>query len=436
MTRGRSLAVAIVAALALAACGEATKPPLPGERVAVLTASGQLRPDPAIAGTPPAIPAPAGFAEWPQPGGSADHEGGNAPLAADPRIAWRASAGTGSSGARLLLAQPVVAAGRAFVVDSDYDVAAFDAQTGRRVWTASAASRTESDDVRGGGIAFADGRVFVSTGYAEIVALDAANGREVWRTRIRGPARSAPTIAGGRVHVVTLDNILVAVSAANGEARWDVPGLRETAGLVGGAAPAADATTVIAPYSSGDIIAIRGESGCQIWNDSLAGVRRGTAVSALADIMGLPVLSRGLVVAVSHGGRMVAIDARTGNRAWEQDFGGVDTPWVVGDEIFVLSSTPEVVALTRRQGQIRWIAPLARFERPDRRENPIDWTGPVLAGGRLWLANTRNELVGLDPANGSVAAQVPLPGPVRISPVVAGGTMYVLTDGGELVALR
>ncbi|MFN8721101.1 MAG: hypothetical protein ACK5YI_09750, partial [Rhodospirillales bacterium] len=36
--------MAIVAALALAACGEATKPPLPGERVAVLTASTGLAP--------------------------------------------------------------------------------------------------------------------------------------------------------------------------------------------------------------------------------------------------------------------------------------------------------------------------------------------------------------------------------------------------------
>jgi len=193
---------------------------------------------------------------------------------------------------------------------------------------------------------------------------------------------------------------------------------------------------VVAPFSSGDVIAIRLENGRQVWNDSLASVRRGTAVSALADIIGHPVISRGLVIVISHGGRMVAIDARTGNRAWEQDFGGVDTPWVVGDEIFVLSSTPELVALTRRQGQIRWIAPLPRFDRPDRRENPIDWTGPVMAGGRLWLANTRGELVGLNPADGSVATRVPLPGPVRISPVVAGGTMYVLTDGGELVALR
>jgi outer membrane protein assembly factor BamB len=426
----------VLAAVGLAGCSETPKPPLPGERVAVLTGAGQLRPDPAVAAIAPEIPAPAGFAEWPQAGGNVDHEGGHAPLSATPQIAWRADAGSGSSGARLLLAQPVVAAGRVFVVDADYDVTAFDAQTGRRAWSVSARSRTESDDVRGGGIAFAEGRVFVSTGYGELIALDAADGREVWRSRIRSPARSAPTVVGGRVMVVTLDNLLVAVAASNGEPRWDVAGIRETAGLVGGAAPASDGSVVVAPFSSGDVIAIRLESGRQVWNDSLASVRRGTAVSALADIIGHPVISRGLVIAISHGGRMVAIDARTGNRAWEQDFGGVDTPWVVGGEVFVLTTASEVVALTRRQGQVRWISQMPRFERPDRRDTAIGWTGPVLAGGRLWLASSRSELVGLDPTNGSVGTRIPLPGPVRISPVVAGGTMYVLTDGGELVALR
>ena len=135
-------------------------------------------------------------------------------------------------------------------------------------------------------------------------------------------------------------------------------------------------------------------------------------------------------------GRMVGIDERTGGRAWEQEIGGVDTPWVAGDFIFVLTNDNEVIALTRQSGRVRWVAPLARYEDPRDRSGPIIWTGPVLAGGRLWLANSIGELVALSPEDGREQQRFDLPDGAFISPVVAGGTLYVLTNDGTLVAYR
>ena len=85
---------------------------------------------------------------------------------------------------------------------------------------------------------------------------------------------------------------------------------------------------------------------------------------------------------------------------------------------------------------MRWVQQLARYRDEERRRNPIDWTGPVLASGRLVVANSNRELVAFDPANGNATATTRLPGPVRLSPVVANGTIYVLTEDGDLVALR
>ena len=76
---------------------------------------------------------------------------------------------------------------------------------------------------------------------------------------------------------------------------------------------------------------------------------------------------------------MVSIDLRTGERAWTRDIGGVQTPWVAGDFLFLLTNSQELIAVSRRDGRIRWITPMPRWEDPEDREDPIVWSGPVLA---------------------------------------------------------
>src|SRR5690606_4755356 len=140
---------------------------------------------------------------------------------------------------------------------------------------------------------------------------------------VSAPVRAAPTVEGGRVFVVGIDNQLTALDARTGEVLWTHAGIIEDAGLLGGASPAAEAGVVIAPYSSGEIFALRAETGRQLWSDSLAAIRRVGALASLADIRGLPVIDRDIVVATSHSGRTAGIDLRTGARIWEQDIGGI-----------------------------------------------------------------------------------------------------------------
>jgi outer membrane protein assembly factor BamB len=95
-----------------------------------------------------------------------------------------------------------------------------------------------------------------------------------------------------------------------------------------------------------------------------------------------------------------------------------------------------VVALLRKNGRIRWAAPLQRFEDPSDRSTALVWSGPVLAGDRLWLAGSSAELVGLSPLTGEVVNRIKLPDRAYLAPIVANSTLYVLTDDGSVVAYR
>ncbi|WP_207478462.1 outer membrane protein assembly factor BamB family protein [Arenibaculum pallidiluteum] len=427
--------------LLLAGCGAgdwfggSEKPKLPGTRISVLQLDRRVEADPRLADVAVRLPPATVNDSWAQAGGRPDHAIGHLALGASPREVWRASIGSGTSGQRVLLARPVVAQGRVFTMDTDYNVSAFDAAQGRQVWRVSVDSPRDEGEGVGGGVAVADGRVFATTGFGDLVALDAANGSVLWRKPLGAPVRAAPTVAGNRIFVVTVDNRLVALSSQDGAPLWNHTGILESASLLGGPSPAVDGGIVLAPYSSGELFALRVENGRVAWSESLTPVRRIGSLASLADIRGMPVIDRGLVLAVSHSGRMVAIDERTGGRAWEQQIGGVNQPWAAGDFVFVLSNEAEVVALTRQAGRIRWVAQLDRFDDPESKSGPIYWSGPVLAGDRLWLTSSDGRLVALTAETGAVAAELRADSTFQ-APVVAANTLYVLTDDGTLIAFR
>lgn len=409
---------------------------LEGERKSVLALERTIRIDPAVATLPVALPTPERNPSWPQSGGRPDHAMGHLALSASPVEVWRTDIGAGSDSTLRLLSRPVAVESRVYAMDAAGDVSAYDAAQGNRLWSQRLKPEDERGEGIGGGIAFDAGRLFAGTGYGECLALDPATGAILWRRRLGAPVRGAPTVDGGRVFVVTIDNQTIALSVEDGSELWRHTGIVESAGILGAVSAATDGAVVVVPYSSGEVFALRVESGRAAWQESLAPMRRGGSLAALSDIRGMPVIDRQMVLAVSHSGRTAAIDNRTGARIWEQAIGGVDTPWVAGEFVFMLNNDNEVVALTRKFGQVRWVKPLARFEDPEDKEDPVFWSGPVLAGDRLWVAGSTGTLVALAPDDGSEVLQRSLPGAATLPPLVADGTLYVLTDDATLVAFR
>ncbi len=376
---------------------------------------------------------------WPQAGGVPNHAMHHLSAKGPLNRLWQVNVGRGSSDNGQLLSPPVVAAGMVYTMDVEGRVEAHDAETGKAAWNvklAPANKGDEGDGMSGGGIGYGDGRIFATTGFAEVIALDAASGREIWRRTLNGPMRAAPTIYQGRVFAVTIANEMHALDARDGKTLWSHVGITESAGLLGGASPAADGSIVIAPFSSGEIVALRVENGRPVWSDSLIALRRTDPISTLAHVRGRPVIDRDRVIATANSGRTVAIDLRTGSRLWERPVGSAYGPWVAGDFIYLLSNSGELVCLARRNGGVRWVRALQRYTNEEDKEGPIFWSGLALAGDRLLVGSSHGELWSVSPYTGRLLGRIDVGAPVFLAPVVAKDTVYVLTDDAKLVALR
>ena len=438
------LTAAAVLAVALGACSgglfggkkDKTTPTI-GERVPVLSRiETGAKVDPSLQGVTVVLPPAQVNADWAQAGGTAAKAPGHLALADSPQQSWTASI-AGSSNRRRLAAAPVVGNGRLYVVDTDGVIHAFDAETGGRVWTYRMPIGNKLENSAfGGGVSYSNGRVYATNGVGEVLAINAQDGAEIWKVKPAGPLRGAPTIAFNSVFVMTQDNQIFALNSVDGELQWQESGSATQAGVFGVAAPAAGQGTVIAGYSSGELTAYRYENGRSLWSDALARTSISTEVGSLTDIDADPIIESGRVYALGQGGRMAAYELVTGQRIWELNLAGISTPAIAGEWIFTLTDDARLLAIARSTGKIRWISQMQRYKDEKDKKGAIFWTGPVLAGNNLWVASSRGALYKVSVGEGSAMLYRDLDAAVSLPPIVAGNTLYILSDDGKIRAFR
>lgn len=436
LTPRKSIALCLVLLAGLSACAE-PETILPGERIDVV--SGEPVGE-AVASreVPFRAPAARSNAEWTHKAGTAAHDLVNPALGAGSTRLWSASIGQGDTRGHRVTAQPVVAGGRIFTLDSQARVTAL-SPSGVVLWSADLTPvRDRADDASGGGLAAANGRLYVTLGFGDLVALDQATGGEIWRQRLGAVATGAPTALAGRVHVAGRDGIGWTVDAATGRVLWNVASTPDRLGVMGGAAPAATGEVVVFPFISGELIATEPQGGNALWTAYLLGERAGRAYARVTDITGDPVITGNRVYVGNHSGETAAIELGTGQTVWTADKGAMGPVTVAGGSVFLVSDQNDLVRLDAATGDLLWSVPLPFFvdERPRRREGIFAHYGPLLAGGQLIVASSDGQLRFFDPANGALVRTVALPAGAAVEPLVAGGTLYIVTSDGALTAFR
>ncbi|MGR4889860.1 PQQ-binding-like beta-propeller repeat protein [Sphingopyxis sp. LARHCG72] len=444
MRKSRYGLYAALIALPLAGCGVlkgdgGPKTPTVGDRVSILSNDNSVKVDPATADIAVVLPEPAVNAAWAQSGGNASKSMGHPALAATRSKLWQANI-AGSTNKQRLAASPVVADNRLFVVDTDAVVTALSADTGAPLWRTPIGS--EGKDFKAslfGGGAGVDGNVvYATSGVGDVAALNVADGSVIWKVKPAGPLRGAPTIAFGGVYVISQDNQIFALNAATGAVQWQATASMEPGSVFGAASPAAGQGTIVAGYSSGEVQAYRYENGRDLWEDALARTSMALSVSTLTDVDADPVVDRGRVFALGQGGRMASYELVTGQRSWEISIAGISTPYVIGEWVYAMTDDGKLLCVSRANGKVRWLQQLARFrvETEKKKKDPIRWTGPILAGGRLIAVNSEGTLSEFSPTDGSLLGSTEFKSSLSQPPVVANNILYVLADDGQITAWR
>ncbi len=403
----------------------------PGERADVLPGDQGLKADASVADVAVEVPEQTNLEQW---------RSMNAAMAT-PHVGLTgvthedsATIGDGNVFSRNAVSAPVVADGKVFAMDAAGVVSAHEEQhISKVIWSDNTGRLKRESDALGGGIAYDGGVVYATTGFGNLRALDAATGAPKWNINVGAPVRGAPAIGGGAVVVLTADNQTLAFDAATGAPKWEHRGIRETAGYFSITSPVISDDVVVSAYSSGEVFALRLDSGSVLWSDTLTASSRTKAAAVFSGIDADPIVQEGVVVVTNAAGEMQASALLNGRPLWQQHIGAHSTPWSAGNVLYVLSDSHEIAAVLKRDGAIRWATSLAvKDSRDPTKDKTPPLYGPILSANAVLVIDAQGNLTSFKPQDGTRIGSYELTSGIVTAPVIANGALYVVTKDAKL----
>ncbi len=384
------------------------------------------------------LPGQRSNADWAQSFGTSGLRVAHPALQSAPQLIWSVPIGTGNAKRARITADPVVAGGLIYTLDSGARVSGV-STNGVVVWSKELLPAADATgDATGGGMAYHSGTLYVSSGFGLLSALDAKTGAIRWQQRLDATGSGQPLVANGLVYLVAGDETGWAIDAKTGRVKWNIKASPAIANVLGAPAPALSGDLAVFAFGSGDLVAAFRRGGVQRWSSSLGGERSGIARSRVGDITGSPVVVGRRIYVGNNSGRTMAFDTFLGDRIWTAAHGALGPVWPVSGSLFLVADSDHLVRLNAQDGSTIWAVDLPSNikDRPQKRGPTHAQFGPVVAGGRVIVPSGDGLIRFFAPEDGTLAHSVAIPGGAATGPVVAGKTLYVVGADGQLHAFR
>ena len=320
---------------------------------------------------------------WAQTPGMRAHRTTNAALRVAPERVWSVDIGSGDGRRVRITADPVVAGGLIYTLDSGARVSGV-TPDGQIAWSTDLIPVTDDEEqATGGGMAYDDGTLYVSSGYGRLTALNASDGAVRWTQRLEATGSGMPMVHGGLIYLVAGDDTGWAIHADTGRVAWRVQASPSVANVLGAPAPVIAGDFVVFAFGSGELIGAFRRGGARRWSAAVAGTRTGSVASRISDITGSPVVVGNRLYVGNHSGRTASLNTVDGEIQWTSRVGALGPVWPVGDSIFAVTDQSQLARINANDGSVVWVVDLPGYikDRPRKRSKIFAHYGPIMANG-------------------------------------------------------
>lgn len=349
---------------------------------------------------------------------------------------WHTSLGDGAgrSGARL---RPTVVDGVLYADSTDGKLAAFDAATGKTLWSRSSRThgwfgwgdKKRKDATYAGGPAVDGDLLAVGTLDGHVYGVNAKDGSPRWEAELDTEILVSPVIVGDTVVARGGDGRIYALDAATGNRRWVYDqGTVPLLSLRGNGPLLVANGVVFFGSDDGRLVALRLDNGAKLWEQRLSSGEGRTEIDRLDDADGAILLDGSTLFASAYHGNMVSVDGPSGRPLWSRRFSTYTSLALGGNAIYGVNDDSQVWAFDKSGGADMWKNDALKYR----------WlTAPEVQGDYVVVGDMEGYVHWLQVGNGALAARERLSKKaIRAQPLVVGNTVYVEDVEGHIAAYR
>ena len=332
------------------------------------------------------------------------------------RIAWKAQLGKGSG----IGFVPAVVGSVVYAATSDGVVGKYDLNSGAAVWTAKVDKKLSA------GVG-SDGKITaVVTADAMVVAFD-ESGQIKWRSKASSEVSVPPVVGAGVVVVRSGDYRVQAFNAETGERIWSVQRPGPALALRAPARMLLLEGLVISAIPGGKLIAINAVSGDVQWEGTVALPKGSTDLERVNDVVGLPALSGSLLCAVAFQGRAICFDITEGGRTvWSKDFSSTVGMTIDATQVYVPNERDAVSAFSLKNGGLAWRQDALRNRK---------LTSPAAVPGGVAVGDLEGFVHFLSPVDGQLLARISVGGGAIQAPLLSTPQGVLVQSGDGLLVM-
>ena len=330
---------------------------------------------------------------------------------------------------------PIIRDGKIYLLDASGILTAYCLEGKDKIWESRLFSRQFLKTYQNPRISYFDKKIFAIAGANQIVAASADDGKIIWSKTILSLPVSTPISDGKLVYLTTNDNKTYALDASNGKLVWVSTGINKPTAIFGSAKPLLYKNMLLVSYSSGEIYALNRETGESLWSQDLNINKAGDSDFYLNDIDATPIIKNDVIYSIGNGGLMMAISTKNGGYLWKKEIAGITDFWLAGEFLYVINHDDKLLAIQRSNGAIKWILQLPNFRAEKKPETKIIYSGVVMVGDKLIIADSRGRLLVASPADGKIEQTFKIDQRIYHAPMVVDGKIYLHTLGRYTVNL-
>ncbi len=280
--------------------------------------------------------------------------------------------------------------------------------------------------------------IYAHNGSNKILAVNGVNGKIVWKKKHRLPIRGGITSSEDSIFVSDYDGNILSIDNNNGKTNWNTFIGSDYNSVYTTARPIVAKDKIIVPGTGGAFFVLSSDKGDVLWSENISSNKQLPKIFHSGDIVANPIYHKGVIYIISQSGFTAAFDINTSEELWNIPVGGIETPTLSGNTLFVNGHMGLLGAIDIVSGKLRWKKKYPSYIN----ENSLlmdkgiaIYKGPTLVDSKILLSDLDGKINIIDAKNGNEISSMKID-KLALPPIPVNENVFFLTANGKLLAYK